>query len=113
METFYKRGDIVYVDYADNVGSEQGGVRPSVVVSNNKGNEKGPTLVVIPMTTKSKHPLPTHLLLRDAPGLPLDSIVLCEQIRVISKARVVRQTGSLPESSMRSLERRIKIALSL
>lgn len=109
----FKRGDIVYVNYADGVGSEQGGVRPSVVVSNDRGNEAGPTLVVIPMTTKSRVNFPTHHVVKKGNGLAADSIALCEQIRVINKTRVIRHAGRLPEATMKSLEKKIKVTLAL
>lgn len=109
----YKRGDIVYVDLSGTKGSEQKGVRPSVIVSNDKGNGEGPTLVVIPLTTQRKSNLPTHVRVRSAEGLSGESTLLCEQIRVVSKERVGKSIGKIPSEMMRQVDKRIKIALSL
>lgn len=71
-----KRGDVFYSDLNPVVGSEQGGIRPVLVVQNNVGNRHSPTIVVLPLSTAKKHYLPTHIHIRGSKTLPKDSIVL-------------------------------------
>ena len=71
-----KRGDIFYADLNPVVGSEQGGIRPVLVVQNNVGNKYSPTLVVLPISTAKKHYLPTHIHICGSKTLPKDSVVL-------------------------------------
>ena len=82
-----KRGDIFYADLNPVVGSEQGGIRPVLVVQNNVGNRHSPTIVVLPLSTAKKHYLPTHIHIRGSKTLPKDSIVLAEQIRTSNFVR--------------------------
>lgn len=93
-----KWGDVVYVDFGDGVGSEQGGIRPAIVIQNNKGNSASPCTVVAPMTSsESKNSIPTHITVyptRDS-GLKKISIIMCEQIRAIDKTRILSKVGHL------------------
>lgn len=77
------------------VGSEQGGIRPVLVVQNNVGNRHSPTIVVLPLSTAKKHYLPTHIHIRGSKTLPKDSIVLAEQIRTIDRYRLKSYVGSV------------------
>ncbi len=97
MPSNIKRGDVFYADFDPAVGSEQGGVRPAVVVQNNVGNMHSPTVIVAPITSKlSKSTLPTHVLLpAQSCGLPQDSMVLLEQVRVLDKTRLRERIGAL------------------
>ena len=101
METYRKedirRGDIYYADLRPVVGSEQGGIRPVVILQNNVGNRHSPTVIAAAITSrKGKHKLPTHVNLdAPVPGLYRDSIILLEQLRTIDKSRLRDKLGSL------------------
>ena len=85
-----KRGDIYYADLSPVVGSEQGGVRPVLVVQNDTGNRYSPTVIAAAVTSKiHKARLPTHIELPQAFGLQKDSVILLEQIRTIDKRRLM------------------------
>lgn len=91
------RGDIFIANLDPVVGSEQGGVRPVLIVQNNRGNRFSPTVIVAAMTSKlSKNDLPTHVWVssRDS-GLKNDSLVLCEQIRTLEKSRLRAHAGRI------------------
>ena len=93
-----KRGDIVFVDLSPVTGSEQGGIRPALVIQNNIGNFMSPTTIVASITkSKTKAIIPTHYYIGTANGLLIEeSMVLFEQIRTIDKKRIIRKVGSLP-----------------
>ena len=92
-----KRGDMFYADLSPVVGSEQGGVRPVLVIQNNVGNKYSPTVIVSAITSKlNKTKLPTHIELDSAEfGLKSDSIILTEQIRTIDKSRLKEKIGHI------------------
>ena len=94
-----KRFDIVQADLSGTIGSEQGGIRPVLIIQNNVGNRCSPTTIVMPLSTKTyKNPnQPTHTLIKKSAetGLKMDSILLGEQIRVISSERIKRKIGSV------------------
>lgn len=94
-----RRYDIVQADLSGTVGSEQGGIRPVLVIQNDIGNLHSPTTIVMPFSTKTfKNPnQPTHTLIRSSAdtGLKMDSILLGEQMRVISSKRIKRKIGSV------------------
>ena len=104
-----KRGDIFYADLNPVVGSEQGGIRPVLVVQNNVGNRHSPTIVVLPLSTAKKHYLPTHIHIRGSKTLPKDSIVLAEQIRTIDRYRLKSYVGSVDFELMEKVEKAMKI----
>ena len=87
------RGDIYYVDFGCGVGSEQGDIRPAIVLQNNKGNHYAPTVMVAPITTAKKHRLPTHILIFPKDGVKVTSIALYEQITTIDKSRLCNKIG--------------------
>ena len=91
------RGDIFIADLNPVVGSEQGGVRPVVIVQNDRGNRFSPTVICAAMTSKlSKSDLPTHVwIAAQDSGLKSDSLVLCEQIRTIEKRRLLSRAGRI------------------
>ena len=109
------RGEIYLVDLSDRLGSEQGGIRPAVIVQNETGNLYSPTTIVCPMTSKRKKMSATHVELTpgDA-GIAQDSTVLCEQVRVIDKARIRRKLGEVrsPEK-IRDINRKIMISVGI
>ena len=89
------RGDLYYANLDPVVGSEQGGLRPVLIVQSNKGNKTSPTLTVLPITSQNKPALPTHVSLFGACGLSDGSIALAEQLRTIDKSRLGRYIGSV------------------
>jgi len=104
------QGDVAWVNFGDNcLDSEQGGWRIAVVFQNNLGNKKSSTTIVLPMTSRIKTSLPTHVLIEKKYGLEYDSIVCCEQVRCVSKRRLI-QRGSiskvceLPENLMLKID---------
>lgn len=110
-----KRGQIYLVDLSDGFGSEQGGVRPVLVVQNNKGNKYSPTIIVACITSraKTKHHLPTHYYIPDSVGLKYPSIVMMEQIKVIDKARIIKYIGSVAPRFMRILDKKLLISIGV
>ncbi len=88
MAFFPERGDIYYVDLGYNMDSEQNGIRPCVVIQNNKGNENASIVQVAPITSKKKQLLPSHVFLTKEDGMREDSIVCLEQIKSVSKRRL-------------------------
>lgn len=90
------RGEIYLIDLSNQVGSEQSGIRPAIVVQNEAGNQHSPTTIVCPLTSKNKTMAATHVVLtpEDA-GVIVDSTVLCEQVRVIDKQRIRKKLGEV------------------
>lgn len=111
----YRRGDIYLVDLGTNVGSEQGGCRPVLLLQNDVGNHFGPTLIVAPVTSRywKKSKQPTHTLLEGIQNLNSPSVVLAEQLLTIDKMRVVKYLGKVPEEQMLAVDRAVKISLGL
>jgi len=105
-----KRGEIYWVDFGKTKGSEQGGKRPALVVQNNIGNKHSPTTIV---TSKRKPNLPTHVILeKDAlNGLSSDSLVTCEQIKTIDKARLLDKIGEISPKKQKEVNRAMQISL--
>lgn len=108
-----KRGDVFYADLNPVVGSEQGGIRPVLVVQNNVGNRYSPTVVVLPLSTAKKHYLPTHIHIRCSKALPKDSVVLAEQIRTIDRDRLRDYVGSLDKEMMNKINEAMKISIGV
>ena len=100
-----KRGDIFYADLSPVVGSEQGGVRPVLVVQNDIGNKYSPTVIIAAITSQmNKVKLPTHVEVSAEFGLPKNSVVLLEQIRTIDKKRLREKVGFTDEFSMKKVD---------
>ncbi len=110
-----KRGDIFYADLSPVVGSEQGGVRPVLVIQNDIGNKYSPTIIVAAVTSQiNKSKLPTHLELSASEfGLTKDSVVLLEQLRTIDKKRLREKVCRLDGSLMKKIDRALQISLGL
>ena len=110
-----KRGDIYYADLSPVVGSEQGGVRPVLIVQNDIGSKYSPTVIAAAITSqKTKSNLPTHIELpARSTGLQKDSIVLLEQIRTIDKHRLKEKMGKLDDHSMEMVDEAIGISFGL
>lgn len=107
-----KRGELYFADLSPVVGSEQGGVRPVLVVQNDVGNKYSPTVIAAAVTSKlNKAKLPTHIELPSAFGLAKDSVILLEQIRTIDKKRLKGRIGVLPDETMKSVDNALLISL--
>ena len=109
------RGDIYYADLSPVVGSEQGGIRPVLIVQNDVGNRYSPTVIAAAITSqKDKTRLPTHIQLQAVgSGLAKDSIVLLEQIRTLDKRRLKERMGRLDEVSMNRVDRALQVSFVL
>lgn len=109
-----KRGQIWYADLSGNVGSEQGGIRPVLILQNDIGNRYSPTTIIAPITSvKTKAKIPTHIWLSVTDGLAVNSVVELEQIRVIDKSRLQRKKGEIQKGEQRLVDEAIKISLGL
>lgn len=110
-----KRGDIYYADLSPVIGSEQGGIRPVLIIQNDIGNRFSPTVIAAAITSQSeKAKLPTHIKVnRAGSGLAKDSIVLLEQVRTIDKRRLKEKMGSLDSSSMSQINQALSISFGL
>ena len=108
-----KRGEIYFADLSPVVGSEQGGVRPILIVQNDTGNKYSPTIIAAAITSKlNKAKLPTHIEISATEfGLPKNSIVLLEQIRTLDKKRLKDRVGELPETTMKKVDTALLISL--
>ena len=108
-----RRGDIFYADLSPVVGSEQGGIRPVLIIQNDIGNKHSPTVICAAITSKiNKAKLPTHIELNAVEyGLVKDSVVLLEQIRTIDKRRLKERIGELPDSTMNMVNDALLISL--
>ena len=110
-----KRGEIYYADLSPVVGSEQGGVRPVLIVQNDVGNKFSPTVIAAAITSqKDKNALPTHIEV-DAGncGLAKDSVVLLEQVRTIDKRRLKEKMGSLDNTDMGKVDDALTVSFGL
>lgn len=110
-----KRGDIYYADLSPVVGSEQGGVRPVLIVQNDVGNKYSPTVIAAAITSqREKAKLPTHIEVQaESCGLSKNSVVLLEQIRTIDKKRLKEHMGTLDDNSMNKINRALSISFGL
>lgn len=109
-----RRGDIFYADLSEPIGSEQGGIRPILVIQNDVGNRNSNTIIVAAITSKTKRlDIPTHAKLGKRFGLVEDSIVLLEQIRTIDKSRISHYVGSIDQNTMRVVERALSISVGV
>ena len=108
-----KRNDIYYAELDPVVGSEQGGLRPVLILQNDTGNRHSPTTIVAAITSSPrKTNLPTHITIQTK-GLTKESIVLLEQIRTIDKSRLTEFVGSLDKQTMESVDRAIVVSFGI
>ena len=108
------RGELFYCDLGTTLGSEQGGIRPVLILQNDVGNRFSPTTIVAPLTTKlGKAILPTHVLIKKQQGLTSDSIILLEQIRTIDKNRLRGYVGTLDRDAMNEIGRAVEISMGI
>lgn len=115
MMSMVKRGDIYYADLSPVVGSEQGGMRPVLIVQNNTGNKHSPTVIAAAITSQiGKARLPTHIeLSAQSYGLSRDSVILLEQIRTLDKTRLREKMGKLDEDAMGKVDNAISVSFGL
>lgn len=104
------RGDIFYVDLGDPVGSEQGGLRPFLILQNNMRNRFGATTIGVPITSKTKRDLPVYAPIN---GLPRPSLALCNQIRVIDKSRIRRRVGRAEQGTIKQVEAALRASVGI
>ena len=110
-----KRGDVLYADLSPVVGSEQGGVRPVVIIQNNMGNKYSPTTIIAAITSQTnKTNLPTHVKIKDPNiKLPKNSVVLLEQVRTIDKRRLRDKVGRLDDKTLRKIDKALISSVAL
>jgi len=116
VDTSVKRGDIYYADLSPVVGSEQGGVRPVLIIQNDTGNRYSPTVIAAAITSQTgKARLPTHIDLpvTQSRGLSRDSVVLLEQVRTLDKKRLREKMGHVEESVMEKVDLAIAVSFGL
>ena len=112
-ETMIKRGELYYADLSPVVGSEQGGVRPILIVKNDTGNKYSPTIIAAAVTSKlTKAKLPTHIeISANEFGLEKNSVILLEQLRTLDKRRLFERIGELSPTAMKKVNVALLISL--
>lgn len=115
MTIVVKRGDIFYADLSPVIGSEQGGVRPVIIIQNDVGNRYSPTVIIGAITSQiNKAKLPTHVeISSEEYGLNKDSVVLLEQIRTLDKRRLREKIGHMTQADMKKVEEALLISIGI
>ena len=114
MRKAIRRGDLFYADLNPVVGSEQGGIRPVLVIQNDVGNHFSPTVVAAAITSrKAKNSLPTHILLENVPGLAPTSLLLLEQLRTIDRKRLRGYIGRISKEKMLEVDTVLAISIGI
>lgn len=114
MRKAIRRGDLLYADLNPVVGSEQGGIRPVLVIQNDVGNHFSPTVVAADITSrKAKNSLPTHILLENVPGLAPTSLLLLEQLRTIDRKRLRGYIGRISKEKMLEIDAALAISIGI
>ena len=114
MRKAIRRGDLFYADLNPVVGSEQGGIRPVLVIQNDVGNHCSPTVVAAAITSrKAKNSLPTHILLENVPGLAPTSLLLLEQLRTIDRQRLRGYIGRISKEKMLEIDAALAISIGI
>lgn len=109
-----KRGQIYYADLSGNIGSEQGGLRPVLIIQNDIGNKFAPTTIIAIITSrKTKAKLPTHIWLSVTDGFKTNSMVELEQLRTIDKSRLKEYIGEVQKGELRLINEALKISVGL
>ena len=110
-----KRGDMYYADLSPVIGSEQGGIRPVLIIQNNVGNKYSPTVIAAAITSQTnKSRLPTHINIDSSDfGLMKNSVILTEQIRTIDKSRLLEKIGQIDEQTMIQVNSALGISFGL
>ena len=114
MRKAIRRGDLFYADLNPVVGSEQGGIRPVLVIQNDVGNHFSPTVVAAAITSrKAKNSLTTHILLENVPGLAPTSLLLLEQLRTIDRKRLRGYIGRISKEKMLEIDAALAISIGI
>ena len=114
MRKAIRRGDLFYADLNPVVGSEQGGIRPVLVIQNDVGNHFSPTVVAAAITSrKAKNSLPTHILLENVPGLAPTALLLLEQLRTIDRKRLRGYIGRISKEKMLEIDAALAISIGI
>lgn len=115
MDRIIKRCEIYYAELNPVIGSEQGGTRPVLIISNDIGNRHSPTVIIAAITSRvqTKAKLPTHTQVNNFEVLDKDSIILLEQIRTIDKQRLKQHMGMMPDKIMARVDKALAISISL
>lgn len=114
MRKAIRRGDLFFADLNPVVGSEQGGIRPVLVIQNDVGNHFSPTVVAAAITSrKAKNSLPTHILLENVPGLAPTSLLLLEQLRTIDRKRLRGYIGRISKEKMLEVDAALAISIGI
>ena len=114
MRKAIRRGDLFYADLNPVVGSEQGGIRPVLVIQNDVGNHFSPTVVAAAITSrKAKNSLPTHILLENVPGLAPTSLLLLEQLRTIDRKRLRGYIWRISKEKMLEVDAALAISIGI
>ena len=114
MRKAIRRGDLFYADLNPVVGSEQGGIRPVLVIQNDVGNHFSPTVVAAAITSRqAKNSLPTHILLENVPGLAPTSLLLLEQLRTIDRKRLRGYIGRISKEKMLEVDAALAISIGI
>lgn len=107
-----KRGELYYADLSPVIGSEQGGIRPVLIVQNDVGNKFSPTIIAAAITSQmNKAKLPTHIEIDTTCGLPKDSVILAEQLRTLDKTRLKEKIGVVDSRAMQKVNNALMISL--
>jgi len=108
-----KRGDIFYADLNPVIGSEQGDIRPVLIVQNDIGNRHSPTVVIVPLTSSKKAFLPTHVRISRTGTLVVDSTALCEQVRTIDRRRLDGYIGQIGGDIQAAIDAALAVSVGL
>lgn len=109
-----RKGDIFYADLTPVIGSEQGGIRPVMIIQNDIGNRYSPTVIVAAITSRlDKHPLPTHVSLDGNHGLRRNSVVLLEQVRTIDRSRLREYIGRLEPGNLQAVDQALAVSFGM
>ncbi|UQS84335.1 type II toxin-antitoxin system PemK/MazF family toxin [Bombilactobacillus thymidiniphilus] len=109
-----KRGDVFYADLSPVIGSEQGGMRPVLIIQNNVGNRYSPTTIVAAITGRMEKPkMPTHVGITKEEGVNKNSVILTEQIRTIDKQRLQEKVTTLSDEKMAAVDKALGISLHI
>lgn len=113
-EKTIRRGDIFYADFGEAEGSSMRGIRPALIISNNLGNENGPTVIVVAITShiKAMH-LPTHLVVESGIGLNKKSMLVFEQLKTIDKACLKDKIGQVSQSFLKRVDQALEASIGL
>lgn len=110
----FKRGDVFYADLSPVIGSEQGGLRPVLIIQNDVGNHYSPTVIVAAITARITKPkMPTHVGISSKDGVERDSVILLEQVRTIDKQRLRDRVAHLDDKIMKRVDKALKISLGI